>query len=155
MNRRALVLAISVPLFAAVVGNAFVSENALAWYDGLDHPWFKLLLWGSAVVALLVYMGYGLALYRTLDRGLRTAAALAAAVLVGNELWNLIFFGTRDLVLTFWVTAGFALLILVQAFSVRGKDSRSFGVSMAYLVWVVLYDLPWLYRLSVNNAAAL
>lgn len=155
MNRRALVLAVSVPLFAAVVGNAFVSENALTWYDGLDHPWFKLPLWGSAVVALLVYVGYGLVLYRTLDRGLWVAAALGAAVLIGNEVWNLAFFGTRDLGFTFWITVGFALLVLVQSFSVRGKDALSFGVSVAYLAWVVVYDLPWLYLLSVNNAAAI
>lgn len=151
MNYRALTLAIAVPLAAAVLGNAFVSEISLTWYEALDHPWYKLPLWGSVVVALAVYVGYGVVLFRTLSKHLITAVFLSGAVVIGNEIWNIFFFGTRDLYLTFWMTIGFAVLVLFQTLHVRRKDRLSFGISLAYLLWLVFYDLPWLYQLSASN----
>ena len=151
MNWRALILAILLPLSMAVLGNAFIPNDAMTWYEMLNHPWYKLPLWGSVIVALLVYAGYGIVLHRTYNQQLTQAVALGGAVLLGNEAWNLVFFGTHNLTWTFWVTVVFALLVLVQTASVRRKDSLSFGISFVYLVWIVFYDLPWLYYLSVYN----
>ena len=151
MNWQALILAVLLPVGAALLGNAFIPDEAMGWYDNLNHPWYKLPLWGSVLVALLVYIGYGVVLYRTHNQHMRQAVVLSAAVLFGNEIWNLAFFGTRNLTLTFWVTVIFALLVLVQTISVRQKDLLSFSISLVYLIWVVFYDLPWLYQLSVTN----
>lgn len=151
MNYRALMLAIAVPLAAAVFGNAFVTEVALTWYEALDHPPYKLPLWGSIIVALAVYVGYGVVIFRTFDKRLPSAVILSGAVVVGNEIWNIFFFGTRDLRLTFWMTVGFAVLVLVQTLHVKPKDRLSFGISFIYLMWVVFYDLPWLYQLSASS----
>lgn len=152
MNRRALTLAVTVPLAAAILGNAFIPESAMTWYGELRHPWFKLPLWGSIVVALLVYLGYGVIIFRTFSKHLGTAVVLSAAVVIGNEVWNLFFFGTHNLGLTFWLTCGFAVLVFVQSVSIGRRDKLSFGISLVYLAWVVVYDLPWLYRLSITNA---
>ena len=150
-NWQALILALFLPVGAALFGNAFVPDEAMGWYENLNHPWYKLPLWGSVLVALLVYIGYGVVLYRTHNQRMRQAVVLSVAVLFGNEIWNLAFFGTRNLTLTFGVTVIFAFLVLVQTANVRQQDSLSFGISLVYLVWVVLYDLPWLYQLSVAN----
>ncbi|MGJ3252504.1 MAG: TspO/MBR family protein [Elainellaceae cyanobacterium] len=151
MEWRALSLAIAIPLLAAILGNAFISENALIWYERLNRPWFQLPLWGAAIVALLVYIGYGIIIFRAFVKHLWAAVALSAAVVMGNEVWNAFFFGTRNLMLTFWITVGFAGLVLVQAFSIRRGDRLSFGISLIYLAWVVLYDLTWLYQLATQN----
>lgn len=150
---QALALAILVPVSAAILGNAFIPESALVWYDELNHPWYKLPLWGSVLVALSIYVAYGVVIFRTFKQRFYMALLLSVAVLFGNEIWNLFFFGTRNLALTFWVTVLFGILVLVQTLSLRQKDRLSFAISLIYLAWVVLYDIPWLYYLSANNVS--
>ncbi|MGB0384347.1 MAG: TspO/MBR family protein [Ardenticatenaceae bacterium] len=150
-NWQALALSIFVPVSAAILGNGFISENAMIWYDQLNHPWYKLPLWGSVIIAFLLYIGYGVIIYRTFSQRHYIATLAGALVLFGNEIWNIFFFGTRNLSLTFWVTVLFALLVLIQTATVYKKDRLSFAISLIYLMWVVLYDVPWLYQLSMTN----
>ena len=92
MNTRALIVAICIPLVTAILGNAFISEAALSWYNNLSHPWYKLPLAGSIVVALFVYVGYGVIIYRSFVKRFFSAITLATAVIVANEIWNIVFF---------------------------------------------------------------
>lgn len=150
-NWQALALSIFVPVSAAILGNGFISENAMTWYDQLNHPWYKLPLWGSVIIAFLIYIGYGIIIYRTFSQRRHIATLAGVLVLFGNEIWNIFFFGTRNLSLTFWVTIIFALFVLIQTTTVYKKDRLSFAISLIYLMWVVLYDVPWLYQLSMTN----
>jgi tryptophan-rich sensory protein len=153
IDKRVLGVAICIPLVTAILSNSFISEAALSWYNNLNHPWYKLPLAGSIVVALFVYIGYGVIIYRSFVKRFLSAVTLATAVIVANEIWNVVFFGSRNLTLTFWVTLAFAVLVLAQALHVKTKDKLSLRISLIYLAWVVAYDLPWLYQLSVMNPA--
>jgi len=67
-------------------------------------------------------------------------------VLVGNELWNVAFFGRRS------PGNGFlgVLLFLGPLLSLQKavSDDRPSVVALTpYTVWVIGYDLPWVYRL--------
>ena len=155
MNKKALIMSIVIPCITAILGNILISETALDWYNNLIHPWYKLPMTGSILVAFCMYIGYGIIIYRSFAKSLLSATVLAILVIVANEIWNLVFFGSRDLTLTFWTTVVFAILVLAQVLQIRNKDRLSYNISTLYLAWVVLYDLPWLYQLSVMNCLPL
>ena len=70
----------------------------------------------------------------------------ALMVLVGNELWNVAFFGRRSPgngLLGMLLFLG-PLLRLQKAVS---DDPVSAIALTPYTAWVIGYDLPWIYRL--------
>ena len=72
MNKKVLLLSVGIPVLTAVFGNLFIPPEGLIWYETLNHPWYKLPLWCSVIVALLIYVGYGVVLYRAGSQGLKT-----------------------------------------------------------------------------------
>ena len=138
---------------AAVAGNAFVSREALAWFRGLNRPRWQLPMGGFYVVGALYYLVMGVVARQSVLRGDARSYRLALAVLAGNELWNGALFGrrsTRDGVLGILVFL--APLGLLQA-SVA-KDRLAAATLGVYTTYVVVYDVPWAYRLWRLNPPA-
>lgn len=131
---------------AAVAGNAFVGREALAWFRGLTRPRWQLPMGGFYVAGALYYVVMGVVVRQSVLRGDARSYRLALAVLTGNELWNVALFGRRSTrdgflgILVFLVPLG-----LLQA-SVT-KDRLSAATLGVYTTYVVVYDVPWAYRL--------
>lgn len=138
---------------AAILGNAFIGRDSMAWFSALRRPRMQLPMSGFYVVGAAYYVLMGLVLHRALIRCDLRAYRLAMVVLASNEIWNALLFGrrsTRDAflgILAFLVPLG-----LLQAAVAKDRPSRTAVGS--YVAWVVCYDIPWTYRLWRLNAEA-
>jgi len=68
------------------------------------------------------------------------------AVLVGNELWNVAFFGRRSTRGGFLGLLGFLIPLAGLQHSVMGDPSARRALT-PYTAYVLFYDAPWSYRL--------
>ena len=137
---------------AAVLGNAFVGRESIAWFQGLRRPAIQLPMPGFYAVGAAYYLLVGVVIHRAVVRHDAHSYRLAMAVLAGNELWNAVFFGRRSARAGFFGIVAFMVpLGLLQA-SVA-DDWVSTVALGSYTAWVVGYDVPWTYRLWRLNAA--
>jgi hypothetical protein len=146
MNRRSVLQASACAGGAAVAGNAFIGEAAMAWFRGLTAPRQQLSLPALLVVGALYYGDIGYVLARSIDRRDARSTAWSLAVLVGNEAWNVAFFGRRSARAGFASLCVFLVPLLALQRSVAG-DAHSRQALAPYTAYVLLYDLPWMYRL--------
>ena len=131
---------------AAVLGNAFVSKEAIAWFRGLRAPRRQLPMPGFVAVAAIYYVIMSVVLARSVDRRSVPAVGWALAVLVGNEAWNALLFGRRSPRAAFVGLLGFVVPLAALQRSVW-PDRLSRRVLLPYSTYVVVYDVPWAYRL--------
>ncbi|MDK1474718.1 TspO/MBR family protein [Streptomyces sp. 549] len=134
---------------AAVLGNLWVSKDALRWFRELRRPRWMIPFQGFLVVGPVYYVLMGVVLYRAFDRDDVAAIVLSFVVLVGNEAWNGLFFGRRSPRAGFFGMLAFAVPVLALLAAVTG-DALSLALVGLYFVWV-LYDIAWaraLWRLN-------
>jgi benzodiazapine receptor len=150
---RSLRTAIGSVVGAAVVGNAWVRKDDLAWLSGLNRPRMQIPLPAFAIVGAIYYVILGVVIYRSCDRRDDRATRLALTVLALNEVWNVFFFRFRSVRNGF---VGIALFLLPLGGLQRAvaKDVTSAVVLAPYTAWVVGYDLPWTLALWRLNARA-
>jgi tryptophan-rich sensory protein len=146
MKRRSVLEASACTGAAAVAGNAFLGEGAMAWFRGLTAPRWQLPLPAFLVVGALYYGLLGYVLARSIDRRDARSTAWSLAVLVGNEAWNGVFFGRQSARAGFVGLCAFVVPLLALQRSVAG-DARSRNALTPYTAYVLSYDLPWTYRL--------
>ena len=72
---------------------------------------------------------------------------------MGNEAWNGAFFGRRSPRAGLLSLGGFLIPLLALQRSVAA-DPRSRYALTPYTAYVLLYDLPWIYRLWQLNPTA-
>jgi len=129
-----------------VLGNAFIGRDSMRWFQGLRAPRLQLPMAAFGLVGAAYYAQLGVVLYRAYRNDDRHVRRRALLVLVGNELWNVAFFGRRSPGNGFLGVLLFLgpLLSLQKAVS---HDRPSVVALTPYTVWVIGYDLPWVYRL--------
>jgi len=146
MRRRSAVVAGCVTATAAVLGNAFIGPDAMTWFRDLNQPRWQLPMPGFIVVGATYYGIVGYVLARAVDREDTETIWWADTVLVANEAWNALLFGRRSPGTAFVGLLGFlAPLVLLQR--CVWSDKRSRAALLPYTAWVIVYDLPWSYRL--------
>ena len=150
MKRRSVLQASSCVMGAAVAGNAFIGNEAMGWFRGLDAPRWQLPLPAFLGVGAGYYGLIGYVLARSIDRREAGCVAWSVAVIVGNEAWNGAFFGRRSARAGFVGVCAFIVPLFALQRSVAG-DARSRTVLAPYTAYVLLYDLPWTYRLWQLN----
>ena len=134
------------PVAAAVLGNVFIGKDSMRWFRELRAPRLQLPMAAFGAVGAAYYTQLGVVLYRAYRRDDRHVRHLALVVLVGNEVWNVAFFGRRS------PRNGFlgVLLFLGPLLSLQkavSDDPVSVVALTPYTVWVIGYDVPWMYRL--------
>ncbi|MDZ5784599.1 TspO/MBR family protein [Marinococcus luteus] len=139
----------------AVLGNAFVGNALTVWYAELNKPWYLVPLWFFIVVGVLYYIMGTVILYRQMDKidesYLRKAAlVLTLIMLVGNEVWNYLFFGLQSTFLGFIGLIPFTLVVGLLAYTLKKIDVFSFSILLPYILWL-LYDLIWAFSLYMQN----
>ena len=146
MRRRSVFRASACTGAAAVAGNAFIGKPAMAWFRGLTAPRWQLPMPAFLGVGALYYGIVGYVLARSLDRRDARSTGWGLAVLAGNEAWNGVFFGRRSARAGFVGLCAFTVPLVALQRSVAG-DARSRSALAPYTAYVLLYDLPWTYRL--------
>jgi tryptophan-rich sensory protein len=146
MKRRSVLQASACTAGAAVAGNAFIGKGAMAWFRGLTAPRWQLPLPAFLVVGACYYGIIGYVLARSIDRRDARSTSWSVAVLVGNEAWNGAFFGRRSARAGFVGLCAFLVPLAALQRSVA-VDPRSRHALAPYTAFVLLYDLPWIYRL--------
>jgi tryptophan-rich sensory protein len=152
MKRRSIVQASACTAAAAVGGNAFVGKAAMDWFRGLKAPRWQLPLPAFLVVGGLYYGIIGYVLARSIDRRDARSTAWSLAVVVGNEAWNGAFFGRRSARAGLISLCAFIVPLVALQRSVAG-DAQSRHALAPYTAYVLMYDLPWIYRLWRLNPA--
>jgi tryptophan-rich sensory protein len=137
---------------AAVLGNAFIGRDSMAWFTALRRPAMQLPMPGFYLVGATYYAVMGVVVHRSVIRRDHRSYRLAMAVLAGNEMWNALLFGRRSTRDGFLGIVAFLVpLGLLQAAVVKDPPSRA--ALSPYVAWVVFYDLPWTYQLWRLNDA--
>lgn len=158
-HKRALTIAIATPVGCAVVGNTLTGNAATQWYPTLRKSRLILPLWMFLPIGIAYYGMCGVLLYRLLmrvtpSRQQTTAIALLLAMMSANEGWNYLFFGKKDLRLSFFGLLGFIVLTIALYRLVRQIDRRSAAILLPYVIWLG-YDVVWaeeLWRLNTEAA---
>lgn len=150
MRARSAVIGGAVTAAAAVLGNAFVGKEAITWFTGLRAPRWQLPMPGFVSVAAIYYVGMGVVLARGVDRRAASTVGWTIAVLAGNEAWNGLLFGRRSPRAAFIGLLAF-LVPLVALQRSAWKDEHSRWILLPYTAYVVLYDVPWAFRLWQLN----
>lgn len=154
MNLTALLTALVLCLGLATLGNAFVGRSLTEWYVHLRQPRWAAPLPLFVLVAVAVYLAEGVILYRLLDArpaGWVSALVALLATMVGNEVWNLVFFGRRSARAGFVGLVWFCLPLATALVLLARADPFSAGLLAPYALWVV-YDLAWMHRVWRLNS---
>jgi translocator protein len=144
--RRPLATTIGPAVAAAVLGNVLVGRESQRWFRELRQPRLAVPFPAFVAVGGVYYLLLGVVRYRVLQRENATAARLGLVVLALNEVWNVAFFGCRSTRNAFFGMLGFALpLVALQRAIVNDRVAT---LALApYTAWVLVYDVPWSYRL--------
>ncbi len=118
----------------------------MEWFRGLTAPRWQLPLPTFLVVGGLYYGIIGYVLARSIDRRDARSTAWSLAVLASNEAWNGAFFGRRSARAGFVGLCTFLVPLAALQRSVA-EDERSRRALAPYTAFVLMYDLPWIYRL--------
>ncbi len=118
----------------------------MTWFRGLTAPRWQLPLPAFLGVGALYYGVIGYVLARSIDRRDAGSTAWSLAVLAGNEAWNGAFFGRRSARAGLGSLGAFAVPLLALQRSVA-EDAPSRRALAPYTAYVLLYDVPWMYRL--------
>ena len=156
MDLIALAIAVGASLGMVVLGTVVAGDSLKTWYPMIRHPRFEPPLWGFVLVGLIVYVMDAIVLYRLLavvgDSAIRVAAIAALlVVMLGNELWNALLFRLRSPYAAMIGLVGFIGLLGVLVVTLFLADVLSGWLMLAYLVWVVGFDVPWIVRLWQLN----
>jgi tryptophan-rich sensory protein len=146
MKRRSMIVGGSASAGAAVLGNVFIGADAMRWFRGLARPRWQLPMPGLVTIGGAYYLVLGYVLTRSVDRQDRRSSAFALSVLVANEAWNAAFFGRRSTRNGLLGAMGFLVPLGGLQLSVW-RDPKSRQALLPYTAFVLLYDLPWIYRL--------
>ncbi len=118
----------------------------MSWFRHLKQPRWQLPLPGFILVGATYYGVVGCVFARALHRKDTKATRWAVTVLVANEAWNARLFGRRSPGAAFAGLLGFLVPLAVLQRSVW-SDRPSRWTLLRYTAWVIVYDLPWSYRL--------
>jgi len=146
MRRRSILQASVCTVAAAIAGNAFVGKEAMTWFRELRAPRWQLPLPAFVGSAAVYYGIIGYVLARSIDRRDARSTAWGLAVLVCNEAWNVAFFGRRSARAGLVGMGVFVVPLVGLQRSVAG-DGRARNALAPYTAYVLVYDLPWIYRL--------
>lgn len=130
------------PVFAAVLGNAFIGKEAMTWFRGLNRPRLQVPLPVFVGVGALFYLAMGVVLRRADQLDDPALRREALVVLAGNEAWNVLLFGRRSPGLA--VFGMLAFLVPVMRLRATAAHDRTARLAAGtYAAWVLLYDVPW------------
>jgi translocator protein len=147
-------LAITVVITAVLagLGGVLAGSDLRNLYKGLATPRWQIPLWASLLVGGLGYVMDIFILYRLLTEvrdlsGRTVAVAALLVVMLYNELWNATLFRLHSPLAAFVGLLGFIAPLAVLQVALWVYDPVSGWVLLIYWVWLLAYDIPWMYTL--------
>lgn len=160
MNVTAIVVAIVWCVAMAALGGVLAGKGGVAWFRSLKRPRMQMSLWTFFVVTAIVYVMYGVVIYRLIaldiprDGRIVCLTGIGVTMLYG-EVWNYIFFGLRSPLAGFAaLTACLPLLIVIET-ALFLFEPVSAWVLLPYGLYFVLYNIPWSLRLWKLNPSGM
>lgn len=146
-----LLIAASVCLCLAVLGNLWVGDALKTWYPGLVKPRLLPPLWAFIAVGVAVYVVEGAVLYRLLvnvasPEGRVVTVTALVVLMVCNEAWNYAFFGLRSTLAALVGVVGFLAPLTVLMVALFVYEPVSGWLMLPYCSWVA-YDVWWVHQL--------
>jgi translocator protein len=156
MNARALIISIAAPVAMAALGGFLTGKGGLAWFASLRRPRFQVPLWTFFVVAAIVYLMYGIVIYRLLTlylepRGRALCLTAVGVCMLYSEYWNHLFFGLKSTLAGFVAITAFLPLIVIVETALFLFEPVSAWVLLPYAIYFAGYDIPWSLRLWALN----
>ena len=147
-----LAYAVGLCAAVAVLEGVLTGSGLKDWYPHLRKPRWRIPLWASVLVGLIVYVIDGFVAYRVLtavpSAGDRVVALTAlVVVMVLNALWNYAFFEYRSTLVGFLGIVGFLGPLLVLQAALFVYDPVAAWAHMAYTLYVLAYDVPLFYAI--------
>jgi len=152
--RLAIVAAWTVAM--AVLGTVLAGNAVRTWYPTLTKGRIEIPVALFAFVGLVFYVVEAIVGYRLLERldSSPTAALVVVSLMVVmlyNELWNGALFRLRSPFAGLIALLGFLAPLAILVVGCAIVDAPSAVLIFVYVVWVVGYDLPWIYGLWRAN----
>ncbi|KAB2850617.1 MAG: hypothetical protein F9K44_04320 [Hyphomicrobiaceae bacterium] len=140
----------------AAAEGVLTSRGFPAWLSSLKRPRLFAPLWVWVAVALMTYALQGVIAYRLIEHGEpmlgRLSLLVLAIVMAANVTYNVVLDRTRDPTWTYrgllWFLPALAVLQLLLFIS----EPISALLNLAYVAWVVVYDVPIMRALARLNS---
>jgi tryptophan-rich sensory protein len=150
---RAALVAVGSVVAAATLGQFLAGADPRARLTELDTTRLTLPFAAWIVVAIIYYVIAGVVVYR-LGRRLPEARPAFVAVLcliLTNEAWNALLFGFDSVTPAAIGMVFFAAITTITSVLVLRADRVAAWVLLPYVVWVVAYDVPWIFAVWRNS----
>ncbi len=138
---RSLLFWITLCELAGIAGSVFTVSAIPTWYATLNRPSFSPPNWlfGPVWVILYMLMGIAIALVRqhtAMKNRVQKATQLFLVHLAANALWSPIFFGTKNIPLSFVVIGFVWVSIILLIFRFYEIEKKSAYLLLPYLAWI-------------------
>jgi tryptophan-rich sensory protein len=142
----------------AVLGTVLAGNAVKTWYPTLAKGRIEIPLTLFALVGLVCYVFEAIVGYRLLERLDETPTAVLVVfalvvVMLYNELWNAALFRLRSPFAGLVALLGFLAPLAILLVGCALVDTLSLVLMSLYAVWVIGYDVPWIYGLWRANPA--
>jgi benzodiazapine receptor len=140
----------------AALGTVLAGNAVKTWYPTLTKGRIEIPLTLFALVGLVCYVFEAIVGYRLLERINESPTAVLVlfalvVVMLYNELWNAALFRWRSPFAGLVALLGFLAPLAILLVGCALVDTPSLVLMSLYSVWVVGYDLPWIYGLWRAN----
>lgn len=154
-----LAVVVVICLGFAAAGSIPVSESLKTWFPSLAKPPFQIPMTAFVLAGALGYVMDGLILYRLIEFVQSPAGKVITitgmlVVMAYNELWNIAFFRLRNTLVGFVGVVAFLAPLIILQVALFEYEVVSAVMLAVYVVWVMVYDVPWAYALWKRNPPA-
>ncbi len=146
------VLVVTFTAAMAVLGTVLAGDALKTWFPTLVRPTFQMPLALFVGVGIIGYVVGAIVLYRLLTvvddpRGRIVSVAAMVVTMLYNELWNGALFRLRSPLAGFVLVVAFLAPLAILEIALVLFEPVSALLIGVYALWVIVYDVPWSYRL--------
>jgi benzodiazapine receptor len=150
-SAHAILVSLGVCGIAAALEGACAGQNVKSYFAKLKSPPYSPPMWVWYIIGGLYYGTFFFVVYRILTRGNNSSLAqgtiaVVVAMMLGNALWNYLFFRARKLLISVLVTFLAPVMDLVLLICLIKLDRVAAWALTAYLIYRV-YSVWWAYGL--------
>ena len=144
-NSAKLIISISIPLIAGLIGSLFTYPVIDTWYASLNKPFFNPSSWIFGPLWTVLYVMMGIAVFLVWKKSagfgwkdvqIATALIIFDIQLMLNLLWTVLFFGWQSPFFAFLEIILLWFTILVTILKFKRIDRRAAYLMIPYLLWV-------------------
>jgi len=150
---RKLIYSILICELAGIIGSVFTASSVSDWYTNLIKPTFNPPSWvfGPVWAVLYFLMGFSLYFVWINKNNLKDDALRFFYIqLFFNALWSILFFGLKNIFLSFLDIILLGLFIILTMIKFYRISKESFYLLVPYLLWVSFACVLNFYILILN-----